>query len=162
MTKDVDKVIFADDSFYNKKSWVDKTIIKRNGKKFIFKIPIIAKEEYEPLSDTIILSRKWRRNFLKMVGTEYQDSVNFDKVFPMVKEVVNLPTDSISMIAAYSVFRTSELLNYQTKFSLSSVDHKDLRGSFKKRIIQLGENNHIELKWNNESFEELMTQFYYF
>ena len=27
--------------------------------------------------------------------------------------------------------------------------------------IQLGENNHIELKWNNEPFEELMTQFYF-
>ena len=27
--------------------------------------------------------------------------------------------------------------------------------------FQLGENNHIELKWNTESFEELMTHFYF-
>jgi len=134
---EVDKVIFADDSFYNKKSWVNKTIIKRNNKKFIFKIPIISNTEDEPLSDVAILSKNWKRNFLKMIGEQYSDSVNFDKVFPMMKEVVYQPTDSASMIAAYSVFRTSELLGYDTKFSLASVDHKNVKGSFKSKIIEI-------------------------
>ena len=137
VVREVDKVIFADDSFYNKKSWVDKTIIKRNGKKFVFKIPLVVNSEFEPLSDTIIISKKWKRNFLKMVGQEYQNSINFNKVFPVIKEVVNLPTDSISMISSYSVFRISELLGLKTKFSLSSVDHSNLKGSFKYKVIQI-------------------------
>jgi hypothetical protein len=133
----VDKVIFADDSFYNRKSWVNKTIIIRNNKKFVFKIPIISNKEDEPLSDIAILSKNWKRNFLKMIGEQYGDSVNFDKVFPMIKEVVYLPTDSASMIAAYSVFRVSELLGHDTKFSLASVDHKNVKGSFKSKIIEI-------------------------
>jgi hypothetical protein len=137
VVKEVDKVIFADDSFYNKKSWADKTIIKRNDKKFIFKIPIIVRSDYEPISDIVILSRKWKRNFLKIVGQEYQGSLNFDKVFPVIKEVVNLPTDSVSMISAYSVFRISELLGHDTKFSLSSIDHANLKGSFKYKVMQI-------------------------
>jgi hypothetical protein len=134
---EVDKVIFADDSFYNKKSWVDRTIIKRGDRKFVFKIPIVSPTEISPLSDITIVSKNWKRNFLKMVGAEYKDSPNFGKVFSVIKEVVNLPTDSASMIAAYSVFRISELLQQDTKFSLSSVDHKELTGSFKQRIIKI-------------------------
>ena len=134
----VDKVVFADDSFYNKKSWVNKTMIKRGGKKFIFKIPVTCNSGLEePLNCITIISKNWKRNFLRIIGSEYKDSVNFDKVFPVIKEVVNLPTDSASMIAAYSVFRVSDLLGHKTKFALSSVDHKNIEGSFRGKIIQI-------------------------
>ena len=33
IVKRVDKVVFADDTYYNKKSWVNKTVLKKNGKK---------------------------------------------------------------------------------------------------------------------------------
>ena len=132
-----DKVVFADDSFYNKKSWVDKTIIKRNNTKFVFKIPSVIRSEAEPLNEITIVSKNWKRNFLKMVGTEYQNEVNFEKVFPTIKEVVNLPTDSVSTISAYSVYRISELLGYNTKLVLSSIEHKGLKGSFKNKIIKI-------------------------
>jgi hypothetical protein len=133
----VDKVVFADDSFYNSKSWVNKTIIKRNDKRFVFKIPTVAASESEPLSSITIVSKNWKRNFLRMIGAQYGGAKNFEKVFPVIREVVNLPTDSASMISAYSVFRISELLGYKTKFSLSSIDHEGLRGPFKNKIIKI-------------------------
>ena len=133
----VDKVIFADDSFYNEKSWVNKTVIQRNDKKFVFKIPIISNMVDEPLSGLTIVSKNWKRNFLKMIGEQYKNAINFNKVFPVIKEVVYLPIDSASMISAYSVFRISELLGQDTKFSLASVDHKKVKGSFKKKIIEI-------------------------
>ena len=34
----VDKIVFLDDSFLNSKCWVNKLVLKRNSKKFIFKI----------------------------------------------------------------------------------------------------------------------------
>lgn len=135
--KKVDKVVFSDDSFYNNKSWVDKTIIKKDDQKFIFKIPTISHFQSEPLSDITIVSQNWKKNFLKIVGTQYQNSINFDKVFPMIKEVVYLPIDSVSMISAYSVFRTSELLGHNVKFSLASISHKGIRGSFRNKIIEI-------------------------
>ena len=135
--KKVDKVVFSDDSFYNNKSWVDKTIIKKDNQKFIFKIPTVSHFESEPLSDITIVSQNLKKNFLKVVGTQYQNSINFDKVFPMIKEVVYLPIDSVSMISAYSVFRTSELLGYNVKFSLASISHKNIRGSFRNKIIEI-------------------------
>jgi hypothetical protein len=90
-----------------------------------------------PLGNLVILSKNWKRNFLKMIGKEYKNSINFSKVFPVIKEVVHLPTDSVSLMSAYSVFRVSELLNCDTKFSLASIDHRELKGSFKNRIIQI-------------------------
>ena len=67
VVRDVDKVVFADDSFYNKKSWVDKTIIKRNNVKFVFKIPSVSHSQSEPLNEITIVSKNWKRNFLKMM-----------------------------------------------------------------------------------------------
>ena len=132
-----DKVVFADDTFYNKKCWVNKTVIKRGGKKTIFRIPIIESTENNKISDLTTPLKNWRRNFLKFTAEEYKDSVNFDTVFPVIKEVVNLPTDSVSLISAYSVFRVSELLGYNPKFILSSVNYKAMRGSFYKKIISI-------------------------
>ena len=137
VVRDVDKVIFADDSFYNKKSWVDKTIIKRNNSKFVFKIPTLSGPDIEPLNEITIVSKNWKRNFLKMIGIQYEKAPNFDKVFPTIKEVVNLPTDSVSTISAYSVYRISDLLNYRAKFTLASIEHKGLKGSFKNKIIKI-------------------------
>ena len=135
-----DKVVFADDTFYNKKCWVNKTVIKRSGKKTIFRVPIIESTENNKISDLTTPLKNWRRNFLKFTAEEYKDSVNFDTVFPVIKEVVNLPTDSVSLISAYSVFRVSELLGHNPKFILSSVNYKAIKGSFYKKIISICKN----------------------
>lgn len=138
LIKKVDKVVFIDNTFYNKKSWVDKTIIKKNNQKFIFRIPTIHSfKEETPLNDVTILSNGWKKNFLKFIENEYKNSVNFNKVYPIIEETINLPTDSVSMIASYSVFQISQLLKLNAKFSLASVDYSNLNGSLKYKIIEI-------------------------
>ena len=134
----VDKVIFADDSFYNAKSWVNRTALKRGDKKFIFKVGVNSKGDSDPISELEINAKNWKKNFLRMIASEYKDSINFEKVFPVIKEVVYLPTDNMSHISAYSIFRISqEFFRHKTQFSLASKRHKNIRGSFRNKIIEI-------------------------
>ena len=134
----VDKVIFLDDSFLNSKCWVNKIALKRNGKKFIFKIGLKDVNENSLLCDAEVYCTKWKKNLLKIISSEYKNSKNFAKVFPVVKEIINLPTENMSQIAAYSVFRMGqEFFNYDKSLTLSSKKYKDLEGSFRSRIIQI-------------------------
>ena len=84
----------------------------------------------------------WRRNFLKIIGSQYKESVNFEKVFPVIREVIKLPSDNISHISAYSIFRISELLGYKTQFCLASIAYKNIEGSFYKKIIKICKKEH--------------------
>jgi len=138
----VDKVIFADDTYYNKKSWVNKTVLKKNGKKIVFRIPVEDGAGDKKICDLAVSLSNWRRNLLKIIASEYKESPNFGKVFPVIKEIVKLPSDNISHIAAYSVFRISELLGMKTKFCLSSVAYKNTEGSFYKKIIKICKKEH--------------------
>ena len=133
----VDKVIFADDTFYNKKSWVNKTILKKEKKKIIFRVPLSNCGEESKICNLVVSAGNWRRNFLRIIGLEYKNSPNFDKVFPVIREIIKLPSDNISHIAAYSVFRISELLGQKTHFSLASIAYKNIEGSFYKKIIKI-------------------------
>ena len=138
----VDKVIFADDTYYNEKSWVNKTVLRRNGKKIVFRVPIEERASSKRICDLVVSVGNWRRNLLKIIASEYKDSPNFEKVFPVIKEIVKLPSENISHIAAYSVFRISELLGMETKFCLSSIAYKDTEGSFYKKIIKICKKEH--------------------
>tara|TARA_Y100000593_G_scaffold33009_1_gene64940 strand:+ start:51 stop:698 length:648 start_codon:yes stop_codon:yes gene_type:complete len=134
----VDKVIFSDDTLYNSKTWVNKTILKRGKKRFIFKVNLDSEDENKLICDLNIDSKNWKRNFLKMLAKEYKNSKNFEKVFPILKEIVNLPVENMSQVSAYSIFRISqEFFNYKGEFLLSSKKYKNLQGSFRNRIIEI-------------------------
>jgi hypothetical protein len=138
----VDKVVFADDTYYNDKSWVNKTVLKKNGKKIVFRVPIEERASSKKICDLVVSVGNWRRNLLKIIASEYKESPNFERVFPVVKEIVKLPSENISHIAAYSVFRISELLGMETKFCLSSIAYKGTEGSFYKKIIKICKKEH--------------------
>ena len=134
----VDKVIFFDDSLYNSKTWINKTVLKREGKRFVFNINLDA-EEGTYLKDVKINCKNWKRNFLRMISCEYKNSKNFTKVFPIIKEVINLPTENISYIASYSIFRISqEFFDYNGEFVLASKKYKKIESkSFRNKIIEI-------------------------
>tara|TARA_Y100000310_G_scaffold254_1_gene355 strand:- start:32535 stop:33176 length:642 start_codon:yes stop_codon:yes gene_type:complete len=134
----VDKLIFLDDTFYNNKHWVNKTILKLNSSNYYFRIPVDHVDGSSVLvKDIKAKDNKWKKKFLKFVKVQYKNSINFNSVFPTIEEIVNLPTDSVAHIAAYSVFRFSSLLGFKTEFSLSSIKYGNIKRSMSEKILQI-------------------------
>jgi len=139
LIKKVDKVVFFDDSFYNSKTWVNKTVIKKNDRRFVFNINVIDDGEETKLCDVKINCKNWKRNFLRIISSQYKTARNFPIVFPLIKEIINLPVENICQISAYSIFRISqEFYDYKGEFILSSKKYKKIKsGSFRNKIIDI-------------------------
>ncbi len=137
LVEKVDKVIFLDDVPYNNKSWANKTILKINSKDFYCRVPVNNNEEKILIKDIKIKSDKWKKSFLKMIRLQYRNTPNFPMVFSIIKEIINLPTDQMAHIAAYSVFRIANILNSKTDFSFSSINHGSIKGSAESKILNI-------------------------
>ena len=106
LAKRVDRFIFLDDIPYNNKSWVNKALFRLNSKNYYFRVPM----EYD--SDSTIITKdlktkndKWKNKFSKIIKVQYKNAPNFKFLYPILNEIINIPTDVFAHTAAYSVFR---------------------------------------------------------
>jgi len=133
----VDKLIFLDDTPYSNKHWVNKTILRLNSSNYYFRIPTDDGNSFGLVKDVKYKNNKWKKKFLKFIRIQHRHSVNFNLVFPIIEEVVNLPTDNMSHLSSYSVFRISDAFNFNTKFSLSSTLYGNIKGSLESKVLQI-------------------------
>jgi len=135
----VDKFIFLDDTIYSGKSWVNKTVFKLSSKKYYFKIPL----DYDHKSPTITKNLKsknenWRKKFKKIIKVQYKNYPNFEIAYPLLNEIINIPTESFSHISAYSVFRISHsIFSSKTKFTFSSINYEHVKQSYWDKILYI-------------------------
>ena len=142
----VDHVIFLNDAPFTSKAWLNKTILDINGKPYFYRIPIENKKmSTNQLTNEIKCSLKWKRKFLKIIRSGYHRCPNFKNGYPLIEEIINLPTDQLSDLASYSIYRTHEFMNVQkgnrapsnTKFSLSSVRYKEINTFLPEKILTI-------------------------
>lgn len=142
---EVDHVIFLDDMAFTSKEWLNKTILDISGKPYFFRIPIKKGENVIQLTNTIECTKKWKKKFLRAIKSGYGHAPNFKTVYPLMEEIVSLPTAQLSSIAAYSVYRVHEYLHVQqgnrapssTKFTLSSVKYNNINTFIKEKITEI-------------------------
>tara|TARA_Y100000588_G_scaffold395138_1_gene520361 strand:+ start:7124 stop:7801 length:678 start_codon:yes stop_codon:yes gene_type:complete len=138
LAKKVDKFIFLDDTNYNSKNWVNKTLIKLNSSNYYFRIPVDYKEgKFVPTKEIKFKNDKWKNKFLKLIRVQYKNEINFNLVYPLLEEIINLPIDNVCHISAYSVFRICDQLNFGTEFTFSSISHGNIKGKYHDKIVEI-------------------------
>ena len=145
IVEEVDHVIFLDDNVFTSKEWLNKTILDVSGKPYFFRIGVSNKCGKITRTNQVKCGHKWRKKFLKAIRSGYRNAPNFDVVYPLLEEIVNLPTDQLSNVAAYSVYRVHEFLHVQrgnrapsrTKFSLSSVKHYSINTFLPEKLLEI-------------------------
>ena len=145
IVEEADHVIFLDDMVFTSKDWLNKTILDISGKPYFFRIPIKKEDNVIQLTNSVSCSKKWKKKFLRAIKSGYGRSPNFKTTFPLIEEIVNLPTNQLSSIAAYSVYRVHEFIHVQrgnrapssTKFSLSSVKYGNINSFLPEKITEI-------------------------
>ena len=139
MVQQVDKVIFLDDVFLSSKDWVNKTILNVNNKNYYFRIPLKKREGDVLIRDAKYTESGWKKRFIKVLNFNYKFKRGYPKVMPIIRETLDMPTDSMSQIAAYSVFRTAEILNIKPRhsFTFSSAHYDNINTHFVDKILQI-------------------------
>ena len=139
LAKRVDKFIFLDDTPYNNKSWVNKTILNLNSKNYYFRIPLEHNPQNMILTGDIKpKSQNWKKKFLKIVKVQYKRSLNFSVAYPLLKEIINIPTERFAHTSAYSVFRIAHsIFGSKAQFTFSSLKYSKVKLSFYEKILHI-------------------------
>ena len=139
MIEKVDKVIFLDDVFYTSKDWINKTILNGSNKHYYFRVPLERTEQNRLIKDTKTANHAWKKRFTKVINFNYKFKKNYPNVAPIIKEVLDLPTENIAQIAAYSVFKISDFMGIAPRhaFTFSSQQYDNINTNYVDKLIQI-------------------------
>ena len=131
-----DKFVFYDDVNFIKNGWINRNRILLNGESHYLTVQLKNASSYKLISETEFSDN--RKKLLKTIEHAYKKSPNFHLVFPLVNDVLNFPTDNVSVLSIYSVETTSKFLNLSTEFYRSSISYPDTN-TFKRseRLISI-------------------------
>lgn len=148
LVKSVDLFVFYDDVNFIKQGWINRNKILTGGKELLFTIPLKDASSFATIRDTevnVIQFEKWRSKFLKTVSLSYKKALFFDKVYPIIEDVLMHSFSSISDYACLSVEKIASYLELKTKFSLSSVDYSDTKELDREaRLLEIIKRNHSD------------------
>ena len=136
----VDKFIFYDDVTFIKQGWINRNKIIINNKEFLFTIPLANASSYRKIADVKVnlsLHRKVKKKLYKGIEQAYSKSPYYTNAIKIIKNTLDLETDSISEMAQYSVKAISNYLELNTEFSQSKNVYHNENLRSQDRVINI-------------------------
>jgi len=134
----VDKFILLDDVNYIKRGWINRNRLLVNCEEKLFSIPLRDASQNKKIKDIEIFDdQKWRNNLIKMIINSYKKSSYFNKVFPIVENIVNNAEKNLAEYIYFSIIETTKYLNIETNIIKTSriYSNQELKGQ--ERIIDI-------------------------
>ena len=101
----------------------------------------IKKGESKLIKDIAIdNTRKWRETMLKTIFFQYKKSQNFDSFYPIVADLLNYTTDSLSEYNVHIIESLSKYMGLETKIVLAS-DMDNLSDDRNMRLVDICRQN---------------------
>lgn len=135
----VDVFVFYDDVNYIKGGWINRNKMLLNGKEHLLTIPCIKPSPNKQINEIRFDSnRKEFQKLSKSIEQAYKKAPCFEQVFPLIRSILEHPTDTISNLAEQSVVKIAHYLEIPTQFKISSVDFPETKGMEKAdRLVEL-------------------------
>ena len=113
-----DKFVFYDNLEYIKNGWVNRNrLLQVNKAPFYITVPIPKKNRSSrKICDVKILEGNWRRKILNSIYLNYKRSNFFSEVFPMIEQIFQMSTDSLSDFNIKSIMQVTKFLGIDTTF----------------------------------------------
>ncbi len=126
LIKSVDKYILYDNLNFIKYGWINRNnvIVKKSGKTWIT-VPLKSKSSFIKIKDTEINNcEDWRGRIKKTLFFSYHPAPMFNKVFPLIEELVDFDTNKISDLNRNSIIKLCKYLNIYTEMEPSSEKYQ--------------------------------------
>ncbi|SCX94236.1 WbqC-like protein family protein [Nonlabens sp. Hel1_33_55] len=136
----VDKFILYDDVTFIKGGWINRNNILINGTASLFTVPLTGASSNREIGAIEINEKMypiWKKKFLKSLSQNYSSAPFYDDVFPLIEEVLNVSSCSISTLAGRSLLAVCEHLKINTEFVNSSSVYGNHHLSGKDRVIDI-------------------------
>lgn len=131
--------VFYDDVNYIKKGWINRNKVLINGEENIFTIPVKKASQNKLINEIFITDeQKELDKILKTIETTYKNAPFFDDVFPLIREIFEYPSKTISELAIRSIDACCKYMEIPFKWVKSSDKFNSSKGMPRAdRLIQI-------------------------
>lgn len=136
----VDKFIFYDEVTFIKKGWINRNRMLLNNKAKMFTIPLTNASSNNLIKEVLISEERyveWRRSFLRSLMFSYKKAKQYEKVQPLIEEILAGTPKTISELAIKSVMQVSSYLGLDTEFETYKEAPDTSYSSAQDRVIQI-------------------------
>lgn len=118
----VDEFIVYDNIQFTKKGWIHRNRMLQNGKDEYFTLPLKKDSDFLNVNQRF-LSDSFSQERVKMLNkiqNNYRKAQHFDKVFPILIDILNYPSDNLFEFIFNSISKIKLYLEIQTPLIISS------------------------------------------
>jgi hypothetical protein len=134
----VDKFIFYDDVNYIKGGWINRNRILLNGEVKYFTLVLSGASPFKRINEIEVdQSPVWKRKLLTSIELSYKKAPYFNTVFPLIKKVIDLPSNMLVDYARASVLSVVSYLETKTEMELNSSRYASTGLKSQERIIYM-------------------------
>jgi hypothetical protein len=140
----VDRFVIYDNIQFTKKGWINRNRILVNDKEEYFTIPLKKDSDFLNIDKRTVAPgfATEKDKLLRRITASYKKAPYFDKVLPLVEEVINSGEENLFRFVQRSIVAVCDYLDIDTEITVSSavpIDH-ELRGQDKVIAICLALN----------------------
>lgn len=134
----VDKFIIYDDVNFINKGYINRNSILVSGKPHLFTIPLKDASQNKLINEVALLnSDPWRKKFLKTVQQSYQKAPNYQTVFVLIEEIVNLAAETIQELNLFALRKICAYMEIHTEIIPSSSIYQNTNLKGQDRILDI-------------------------
>jgi hypothetical protein len=126
LIQSVDRFILYDNIKYTKKGWITRNRLLRDGKDWVFSIPLKNASDFLDVRDRVIAADFRRDKLLNQINEAYRRSPYFEQAFPLVKSIVLEEETNLFDFLHNSIKQICNYLDIRTEIVVSShlqIDH---------------------------------------
>jgi len=131
----VEKYIIYDDVNYIKGGWINRNKLLLNRKEFMFNLILSGATPNKLINEVFVAE-----NQLKLIKTfegAYKKAPYFDKVFPMIRNIVEYEDKNLARFIGNSLIQIADYLKINTKFLYSSKLQKNCLLRAQNKVIHI-------------------------
>lgn len=167
----VDEFVLLDDVNYIMRGYINRNSILIHEKPFLFSISIHKASQNKLISETkLSFSDMEKDKFLNRIANAYKKAAQFEKVMPLIQEIVNNPEEDLTEYIYYQIFKINEYLHINTVLKKSSQIKKNNQLKAQDRIIDICKIEKADIYinpqggrklYNSENFKQQNIQLYF-
>lgn len=134
----VDKYVIYDDVNFRKSSWINRNRILINGEARFINLKMKKASQNKLVNEIeIINDNSYNEKLLKTIEICYKKAPYFNRVFPIIEEIINYPETNLAKSLEYSIRRICEYLSINTEIIVSSKIDKNNNSKAEDKIIEI-------------------------
>ena len=131
----VDKYVIYDDVNYIKGGWINRNKLLLDGREFMFNLILCGASPNKLINEVLVAENQSK--LIKTIEGAYRKTPYFDKVFPMIKRIIEYENKNLARFVGNSIIQIADYLQFNTTFIYSSGLQKNSLLKAQEKVLHI-------------------------